>query len=72
MSAGIAGSLVDVAALDLGPADLPFSVEYVREDGTERRVPLAVCCRDQMESDYELRPVWLNLVHGSMLLLASR
>ena len=44
------GGLVDVAALDLGcGADLRFSLEYVRVDGTRRREPLAACAAERFE-----------------------
>jgi hypothetical protein len=49
------GGLVDVAALDLGfSADLRFSVEYVREDGTRCRELLPVCAAERFE---EVLPV---------------
>src|ERR1022692_477321 len=49
------GGLVDVAALDLGfSADLRFSVEYVREDGTRCRELLLVCAAERFE---EVLPV---------------
>ncbi|MGH3180360.1 MAG: TnsA-like heteromeric transposase endonuclease subunit [Streptosporangiaceae bacterium] len=47
---------MDVAALGLGcDADLRFSVEYVREDGTARRVPLAVCAGERFEDVLPVR-----------------
>jgi hypothetical protein len=53
---GIAGWLVDVAALDLGcGAELRFWVESVREDGTARRVPLAVCAGERFEDAVPVR-----------------
>jgi hypothetical protein len=47
---------VDVAALDLGcDADLRFSVEYVRQDGMARRVPLAVGAGERFEDAVPVR-----------------
>jgi hypothetical protein len=47
---------VDVAALDLGcGAELRFWVEFVREDGTVRRVPLAVCAGERFEDAVPVR-----------------
>ena len=44
------GGPVDVGALDLGcAAELRFSLEYVREDGTSRREPLAVGAAERFE-----------------------
>jgi hypothetical protein len=47
---------VDVAALDLGcSAELRFWVEFVREDGAVRRVPLAVCAGERFEDAVPVR-----------------
>lgn len=47
---------MDVAALDLGcRAELRFWVEFVREDGTVRRVPLAVCAGERFEDAVPVR-----------------
>jgi hypothetical protein len=47
--------LLDVAALDLEfGADLQFSVEYLRVDGTRDREPLAACTAERFE---EVPPV---------------
>jgi hypothetical protein len=52
----VVGGLVDVAALDLGcGADLLFSLEYVREDGTRHREPLAVCAAERFEEAVPVR-----------------
>ena len=50
------GGLVDVAALDVGfGADLRFSLEYVREDGTRRWEPLAACAAERFEEAAPVR-----------------
>jgi hypothetical protein len=50
------GGLVDVAALDLRcSADLRFSVEYVREDGTRCRELLPVCAAERFEDAVPVR-----------------
>ena len=47
---------MDVAALDLGcSAELRFWVEFAREDGTVRRVPLAVCAGERFEDAVPVR-----------------
>ncbi|MGH3182242.1 MAG: hypothetical protein ACRDOH_11540 [Streptosporangiaceae bacterium] len=47
---------MDVAALDLGcAADLRFFLEYVREDGTRCREPLAVCAAERFEEAVPVR-----------------
>ena len=47
---------MDVVALDLGcGAELRFWVEFVREDGTVRRVPLAVCAGERFEDAVPVR-----------------
>ena len=50
------GGLLDVAALDLGcGADLRFSLEFVREDGTRYREPLAACAAERFEEAVPVR-----------------
>jgi hypothetical protein len=50
------GRLVDVAALDLGcGADLRFSLEFVRGDGTGHRKPLAACAAERFEEAVPVR-----------------
>jgi hypothetical protein len=50
------GGLVHVAALDLGcDAGLRFSVEYVGQDGTGHRVPLAACAGGRFEEALPVR-----------------
>ncbi len=50
------GWLVDVAALDVGfGADLRFSLEYVREDGTRQWEPLAACAAKRFEEAVPVR-----------------
>lgn len=47
---------MDVAALDLRcSADLRFSLEYVREDGTGHREPLAVCAAERFDDAVPVR-----------------
>jgi hypothetical protein len=49
--------LLDVAALNLGcGADLRFSLEYVRGDGTRHREPLTACAAERFEESAPVRP----------------
>jgi hypothetical protein len=50
------GGLLDVGVLDLGfGADLRFSLEYVRGDGTRRWEPLAACAAERFEEAAPVR-----------------